>query len=122
MHSINPCESILFFFKSDTTAKERGCELIERMFLLTLALFIAVLDAMPCDYATGHGIVIVSDSSCQHFMGHHLGEFECPHQYDVKIEFTFKHTADQLKYCKLQTANHSAMFTIAPELVLTSFR
>lgn len=30
-------------------------------------------------------MIVVPNAACTSFTLHHLGEFECPHQYDVKV-------------------------------------
>lgn len=88
------------------------------------SLFLVSLGALlchgsTCDYVSGHGMVVVSSEDCLHFIGHHLGEFECPHQYDVKVVFRFANPLDRQRFCQLMAANATqTVYTIAPELVL----
>jgi hypothetical protein len=86
--------------------------------LALVFLFISGSTCKPCDYATGHGLVIVPSPSCSHFLGHHLGEFECPHQYDVKISFTFASQSDQSTFCRTVRNRTQTTYTMAPEVVL----
>lgn len=65
-------------------------------------------------------MVVFPDSACTSFTMHHLGEFECPHQYDVKVRAVFADPAQQAVFCKLASVNGS-MFTIAPEFILPLF-
>ncbi len=66
-------------------------------------------------------MILVPDSSCSFFMLHHLGEFECPHQYDFKARVRFANRAQQQLFCKLNSVNNSAMFTAQPEFILPEF-
>jgi hypothetical protein len=89
------------------------------LILLVASLLVDGALARVCDYSSGHGMVIVSSPSCKTFYAHHLGEFECPHQYDVKIALTFASRDQQAAFCKIVSRNLShTTFTMAPELVL----
>jgi hypothetical protein len=44
-----------------------------------------------CDYATEHGfLVFPADATCSVVFLSHGGEFECPHQYDLKLLAKFE--------------------------------
>jgi hypothetical protein len=84
-------------------------------------------------------MIVIPTAACSSFTLHHLGEFECPHQYDVKIRVQFqvnknrvcpllclipfspKDANIQRQFCKFYNVNSTAMFTVQPEFILPLF-
>lgn len=69
-----------------------------------------------CNYPSGHGMVVLAAPDCRSFVAHHLGEFECPHHWDVKLRFRFASESDRVTFCGL----NASLFTLAPTVVLPS--
>ena len=74
-----------------------------------------------CNYKSGHGMVLLSSKLCNYFVFHHLGEFECPHSWDVKVEVAFENQSEQSSFCKIVLESNQTTFTLAPEFFLPSF-
>lgn len=92
-----------------------------------------------CNYKTGHGFLIVPDSTCSYFLLHHLGaarprrtcafltfsrarhaaEFQCPHYWDIKVAVNV--TAGKEQFCADFFAGTVSCYTVAPEFVLPEF-
>jgi len=54
----------------------------------------------PCDYAVAHAFLVFPlDATCTRLLLSHGGEFQCPHQYDVKLLGSFDSTLDREQFC-----------------------
>jgi len=60
-----------------------------------------VLSQDVCDYGTGHGFLmfLANPDECEHFVLSHGSEFECPHEYDLKVLVSFENDDDRETFC-----------------------
>ena len=63
-----------------------------------------------CNWETSHGFVLSPNPSCTSFYIFHLGEFECPHQMDVKAQVVFEDPKDEAAFCQVRVSFFKIFF------------